>query len=491
VSPVLLACAKCRATVTEGDLFCEGCGADLTVVEPVPADELPSQAGPRDPAPADAAPPARATVDDAVPAGAVPADAVPAGAVPAGAVPADAVPAGAVPADAVPAEAAADPAPAEAAVGGGPVVRIDAPDLRRTSTRCASCGGDVAQDGYCGQCGTPAPIPRDHWLERPASWVAAVCDRGLRHPHNEDAVAVAAADAPGSFAALVVCDGVSSSTGSDVASLAAVQAAREVLVAAADGVAHPAGVDSSTIAAADPADPDDTTEPGTADHAAAAGAADPGTSDLDAAVTKPDPQAPESDEFDRVASGQTRARAGTLVARIVEAGLAGNAAVVTTAGNPPGPNPPSCTFVTAVLEGRLLVAGWVGDSRAYWLPDDGAGVQLSADDSWAGEAIAAGFSREDAERAPQAHAITRWFGVDAPNPRPHTVRRLLDRAGWVLVCSDGLWNYCSRADELRELVVTTARRTGPDPARLAEELVSWAKQQGGHDNITVALARVQ
>jgi predicted amidophosphoribosyltransferase len=42
VSPVLLACAKCRATVTAGDLFCEGCGADLTVVQPVPADELPA-----------------------------------------------------------------------------------------------------------------------------------------------------------------------------------------------------------------------------------------------------------------------------------------------------------------------------------------------------------------------------------------------------------------------------------------------------------------
>ena len=165
--------------------------------------------------------------------------------------------------------------------------------------------------------------------------------------------------------------------------------------------------------------------------------------------------------------------------------------MVTTAGSPPGPNPPSCTFVTAVLEGRLLVAGWVGDSRAYWLPDDGAAVQLSADDSWAGEAIAAGFSREEAERAPQAHAITRWFGVDAPDPRPHTVRRLLDRAGWLLVCSDGLWNYCSRAEHLQGLVAMTARRTGPDPARLAEELVSWAKQQGGHDNITVALARVQ
>ena len=35
-------------------------------------------------------------------------------------------------------------------------------------------------------------------------------------------------------------------------------------------------------------------------------------------------------------------------------------------------NPPSCTFVAAVLDGPIVIAaGWVGDSRVYWLGDDG------------------------------------------------------------------------------------------------------------------------
>ena len=50
--------------------------------------------------------------------------------------------------------------------------------------------------------------------------MAACCDRGVRHHRNEDATATAADPAPGSRAVLVVCDGVSTSIDSDVASLA-------------------------------------------------------------------------------------------------------------------------------------------------------------------------------------------------------------------------------------------------------------------------------
>ena len=106
-----------------------------------------------------------------------------------------------------------------------------------TSTRaCRECGGDVADDGYCTQCGARAASPRNHFTEQPAPWVAAVCDRGVRHTRNEDAVALDAGPEPGGHAVLVVCDGVSSSTDSDVASLAAARAARDVLA-----VSSPAG----------------------------------------------------------------------------------------------------------------------------------------------------------------------------------------------------------------------------------------------------------
>src|SRR5882757_6123273 len=80
---------------------------------------------------------------------------------------------------------------------------------------CRSCGGKIGPDQYCETCGTKATKPRDHFSEQPAPWVAAVCDRGIRHSRNEDAVAIAADAEPGSRALLVVCDGVSSSLDSD------------------------------------------------------------------------------------------------------------------------------------------------------------------------------------------------------------------------------------------------------------------------------------
>ena len=289
---------------------------------------------------------------------------------------------------------------------------------------CRECGGEVGADGYCTQCGTRAVSERDHFTEQPASWVAAVCDRGIHHTRNEDAVALQARPDPGSHAVLVVCDGVSSSTDSDVASLAAARAARDLL-----------------------------------------------------AVTAPQ------------GLGTTATRIGATAKALGAAVNAANEAVVahTTAG--PG-NPASCTVVAAVIDRSLLVVGWVGDSRAYWLPDEGEGLLLTEDDSFAAEQIAAGVPRAEAESGPQAHAITRWLGSDAPDHTPRTASLDLAGPGWVLVCSDGLWNYASEPGEVAALVAQLAPPGGTAPLDLAEALVGWANAQGGQDNITVALARV-
>ena len=76
------------------------------------------------------------------------------------------------------------------------------------------------------------PPSRDH-TEIDLGPAASVSDRGLRHQRNEDAMALTAEQSPnGPMVVAVVCDGVSSSARPDEASLAAVQAALPVLVAA-------------------------------------------------------------------------------------------------------------------------------------------------------------------------------------------------------------------------------------------------------------------
>lgn len=300
-------------------------------------------------------------------------------------------------------------------------------DATPTPVRCGTCGDGTYQDGYCNQCGAKEPNPRDHLEESASTWVGGVSDIGRRHARNEDALALSSRPDPASTAVLVVCDGVSNTTDSDVASLAACRAARTVLEQPLS-----AGM-------------------GVADAARAA-----------------------------------------AYRRLGEAVAAANTAVIATTTKD-DPASPSCTFTGAIVAGRTAYVGNVGDSRIYWLPDGTEGArQLSVDDSVAAERIASGIERKVAETGPMAHSITRWLGIDAPDDlTPHTHSVDLAGPGWLMLCSDGLWNYCSDAKELQQLIGDIlAKGTPAEPIALARALVGFANNAGGADNITVAFARI-
>lgn len=171
-----------------------------------------------------------------------------------------------------------------------------------------------------------------------------------------------------------------------------------------------------------------------------------------------------------------------------EAILAAAAAVNALAPEVPGAqNAPACTLVGAVVSGGLLTIGWVGDSRAYWVPDDRAALprRLTEDDSWAAQMVAAGLMGEaEAYADARAHAITGWLGADAYDLEPHTAIFKPDHPGVVVVCTDGLWNYAESAREMAQVLPADA--TGR-PLHAAQVLVGHALDGGGHDNVTVAL----
>lgn len=154
----------------------------------------------------------------------------------------------------------------------------------------------------------------------------------------------------------------------------------------------------------------------------------------------------------------------------------------------PHHNAPACTCVSAVITGDLLTVGWIGDSRAYWIPEDRAGEQpsrLTEDDSWAARMVEAGLmSEEDAYADARAHAITGWLGADAVELDPHTASYQLEAPGVVVVCTDGLWNYAESAEQLAAVVPPDARER---PLRCARALLEVALEGGGHDNVTVAV----
>ena len=270
--------------------------------------------------------------------------------------------------------------------------------------------GVITAEGYCESCGRKVPSGRDH-SELDLGLLAGVTDRGLRHTRNEDAMALAAADAPGGPVAIaVVCDGVSTSPRPDDASLAAAQASVRVLLTSVRRGDDPAEASLAAVQVA---------------HQALAGISSPGEA-------------------------------------------------------------PSATYISAVVGSGAVTVCWLGDSRAYWLSTGPDTVRLSTDDSLAEELVARGaMSEAEALASPQAHVITRWLGADLADLEPHVVRFEPPGPGVVLVCSDGLWNYRPEAPGLAELALPAAVT---DPLGTAAELVKFALDAGGMDNITVVLA---
>ncbi|MFD7699430.1 PP2C family serine/threonine-protein phosphatase [Streptomyces caelestis] len=327
--------------------------------------------------------------------------------------------------------------PEEGTAAGRPAAQPDeyplqAPDPRVAAEQqpaaggaavCVACrAGRVDDDGYCENCGHAQPRERDH-MEQECGPVAAVSDRGLRHHRNEDAFAVGTTALPdGSPASVaIVCDGVSSATRPDEASLAASRAASESLLAALPRGTHPQQAMHEAIVAA-------------------------------------------ADAVNALADEPATARE-----------------------HAPHQNAPACTIVGAVVTAGLLVVGWVGDSRVYWVPVDRSApaARLTEDDSWAAQMVAAGLMGEAEAYADQrAHAITGWLGADAYELEPHTASFKPDRPGVVVVCTDGLWNYAESADEMAGVVPADA---AVRPLHAARVLVGHALDGGGHDNVTVAL----
>ncbi|WTY72316.1 protein phosphatase 2C domain-containing protein [Streptomyces phaeochromogenes] len=447
--PQLAACPSCEEPLESGDRFCGACGYDLTAV-PAPPDDNPTVAvngaAPRPPSAAASVDwPVAPEVDTSeTPAPVVlPTDidgresagsdspgvrfdrpAQPSSPPAAPPLPQPAAQPGVQPA----AQASAEPdeyplaAPLPPEVPADPRT-ADLPTPPAGLKVCVACrAGQVDRDGYCENCGHAQPRERDH-MEQELGSVAAVSDRGLRHHRNEDAFTVSStALSDGSPAVVaIVCDGVSSATRPDEASLAASRAANESLLAALPRGTHPQQAMHDAILAAS-----------------------------EAVNSLADRSAPAHEHQPHV-------------------------------------NAPACTIVGSVVTPSLLIVGWVGDSRAYWVPVDRSSppARLTEDDSWAAQMVAAGLMSEaEAYADERAHAITGWLGADAYELEPHTASFKPDRPGVVVVCTDGLWNYAEAAEEMAEVIPPDA---ADRPLHSAQVLVGHALDGGGHDNVTVAV----
>ncbi|MFD5896446.1 PP2C family protein-serine/threonine phosphatase [Streptomyces sp. NPDC060366] len=261
---------------------------------------------------------------------------------------------------------------------------------------CVVCGGTVAPDGHCWDCGEPQPAYRSHIETTLATVAAGVSDRGKRRGVNADAMALTAT---GAWTIGVVCDGVSMSPRAE-------RAARVAADVGADRLR--AGLREGTL---------------------------PETVLVDAA-----------------------ARAGRAVSAL--------AASLDEA--------PACTYVAGIAGPEGIWCAWIGDSRAYWLPDDGTCMALTEDDS----------GRHD--------ALTAWLGADAGEPLARVRSYRPPGPGRLLLCTDGLTRHLPEAEGLRA-VLARRRHSTPVGHSLLEDarvLIGYAMDAGGQDNITALLIHV-
>jgi serine/threonine protein phosphatase PrpC len=137
--------------------------------------------------------------------------------------------------------------------------------------------------------------------------------------------------------------------------------------------------------------------------------------------------------------------------------------------------------VAALLDARLFIAQ-VGDSRAYILRGDRL-VQVSRDQSLVNQLIEAGqLTEEEAETFEHNNIILQALGTSETVQVDLTYVDLR-RGDVLLLCSDGLSGMI-RSDEIREVLMNYE-----DPLMACKELTDRANAAGGHDNITVIVAR--
>jgi serine/threonine protein phosphatase PrpC len=191
-----------------------------------------------------------------------------------------------------------------------------------------------------------------------------------------------------------------------------------------------------------------------------------------------------AEEALRVLKSEVRAGTSSLDA-VTAAAVAAQSAVHDLAGL--SENAPATTIVCACVTATAVAIGWVGDSRAYWIPADSSAARLlTRDDSLGAELVAVGVLTEaEAAGSSHEHVLTRWLGADAEPADPHAASFEPPGPGAVLLCSDGLWNYQPSASGLAELVPPPALANLADAAA---GLVEFALDCGGEDNISAVLA---
>ncbi|NDJ86236.1 MAG: serine/threonine-protein phosphatase [Chloroflexi bacterium] len=147
--------------------------------------------------------------------------------------------------------------------------------------------------------------------------------------------------------------------------------------------------------------------------------------------------------------------------------------------------PDGGTTVTAsAIMGHSAYIAHVGDSRAYLIARDSI-EHVTRDHSLVQRLIELDqLTPEDAADHPQKNVLYRAIG-QSDNIDVDAIIRQIPPEGYLMLCSDGLWNMLSN-EEIHQTIL----KQYDNPQSAAQKLVALANERGGPDNITVILVQI-
>lgn len=138
------------------------------------------------------------------------------------------------------------------------------------------------------------------------------------------------------------------------------------------------------------------------------------------------------------------------------------------------------TMVAAICGDGQALVGNVGDSRAYFLDENGM-RQITEDHSLVTELMKRGdLTPYQASRHPSRNVITRAIGADA-TVQCDTFAETVKPGNFLLLCSDGLIREVTEPEIYYEIF------QAEHPETACARLLEMAKSRGGRDNITMVL----
>ncbi len=146
------------------------------------------------------------------------------------------------------------------------------------------------------------------------------------------------------------------------------------------------------------------------------------------------------------------------------------------------------TVVMAWILGTRAYVCWCGDSRCYALSRrNNQLIQVSKDHSYVQELVDRGeLAPEYMHDHPLSNVITRCLGDTEKRAQPETRVFELYDGDTILLCSDGLSGLI-----YDEHIAAILSEFNEHPMECKNELISAALNNGGHDNVTVAICTVK